>query len=112
MAARAGAGHRWLVEKDVGSLQPRRPELIAVGCGHLRAELFQRQEVRVDPATTDHVTARRREGHPSAASKHRTRQQDRCPDVGAEHGIEFLGSHFLRLDLQGVVAGPICRRPN
>ena len=59
-----GPGDAGLVEEDVG---PDRAllglELVAVADGHRGAQLLEGQEVGVDPAAADDVTAGRRQGH-------------------------------------------------
>ncbi len=56
-----GRGYARLIEKDVGADKRLRAELELVVGSDVGTEPLERQEVRVEPATPDHVAAGRRE---------------------------------------------------
>ena len=55
----------------------------------LDAELHERVDVRVEPAAADHVAARRRHGRAAEAGEQRPGEQERRPDLAAEHRVEL-----------------------
>ena len=88
-----GGGHAGLVEKNVGADEARGAEFQPVGCDHGGAELFERQEMGVEPAPADDVAAGRRQHHLAAAGQQRPGQQDRGADPRAQHRIEIGGAN-------------------
>ena len=81
-------GDARLVEEDVGAGELLRAEPIMLVDRNGRAELLQREQVRVDAAPSDHVAARRRQHERSAARQHRPGEQDR----GARYRAHSSGS--------------------
>ena len=86
-------------------------ELVAVAHRDRGAQLLERQEVGVDPAPADDVSAGRRERDLAEAGEQRSGQQDRGADPGAERRVERLGPHPSRVDPHQIGAGPLGRGP-
>ena len=107
-----GAGHRRFVEEHVGSAEARRAELIAIRERVLGAELLEGEEVSVHAPPTDDVSAGRGQDDLSASREHRPGQQDGRANLRAKGWIQLAGAKVLRLDLERVVAGPVCRCAN
>ena len=101
-----GAGHRRLVEEELGAAKPAgRPELVGPLDLDDRPEPREREQVRVDAAATDDVTARGRHLGTSEAPEQRACQQDRRADPLGKPLVERrrrdVGSahaHLVRAD--------------
>ena len=72
-----------------------------------RAELLEREEVRVDAAAADDVAARRRQLDLAAAREQRRGEEDRRADLPAELRIELRGPNDLRVDVERVARRPL-----
>ncbi len=104
------SGDARLVEKNVGAAQRLRGEVkVAIAADH-RAELLQREEVRVEATATDHVAAGRRQAHFPAPRQERRGEQDGRADARAQLGIECGGAHLPGVDDEGVARGPFGAR--
>ena len=100
-----------LVEEDLGAAQALRLHLVAVVDLDRRAEAFERVDVRIEPATADHVAARRRHARPAEAREQRAGEEERRADPFREHRIDLVRRESLRLDANLVGAGPLGARP-
>jgi hypothetical protein len=106
MSAFSVPGDARLVEEDVGAAQLGRLHLDHVGELVRRAELLEREEVRVEPPPADHVAPRRRQRDAAAPAEDRAREEDRAADALGERAVEALG-----LDGPRVYAHGVPRRP-
>jgi len=99
-----------LVEEDVRAFQFLRLE--DEGIVHLEGgtELLERQEVRVHASAADDIAARGRKNELTAPCEEGSGQQNGRPDLLAEHGIELCSTHGLRVDSEGIPAGPLRTR--
>jgi hypothetical protein len=101
-----GAGDARLVEEDVGAAELGRLHLDDVGELVRRAELFECEEVRVEPAPADHVAPGRRERDAAAPAQDRAREEDRAADALGERAVEVRRNDLLGVHVYGVAAGP------
>ena len=100
-----GAGDARLVEEDVGAAELLRAEDERVVEREARAELLQREEVRVDAAPADDVAARRRQLDRAAAGEQRAGEQDGARgSSGRAPGSSSVGPQLLRVDRERVAA--------
>jgi hypothetical protein len=70
------------------------------------AQRLERQEVRVHPAPSDHVTARGREIHLAEAGQQRTGEEQRRTDLRRHLPVHVAHGHTGRVDAHGVRPGP------
>ena len=84
-----GRHHARLVEEDRLAAQPRRAHLEAAVDLDLDAELGEPVDVRVEPASPDHVAARGRHGRAAKACEQRAREQERGADAAAQLLVEL-----------------------
>ena len=96
-----------LVEEDVGAAEPLRAQNERVVELEARAELLEREEVRVDAASADDVAARRGQLDLAAAREQRAREQDRGADLPAERRVELGRPQLLRVDRERVAGRPL-----
>ena len=101
-----GPGDTRLVEEHVGAAKPARREMEAVVEFERRAELLERQKVRVDAPAPDDVAARRRQFDFAAPREHRPGEQDRRANLLAELRIELVGADGLGVNLERVSRAP------
>ena len=101
-----GARHARFIEEDVRTVQPSRREANLVGEDVLDAELLEREEVGVEPAAADDVTAWRRKGCLPAADEERRGEEDRAADSLAHLEIEGARGDRAGVHLQRVGRGP------
>ena len=113
-ARRDGGHHRVLgasdarfIEEDVSTHQPGRAEGDAIGEDVLGAHRLQREEVRVQPPSTDHVTAGRRQRDRPGAREERRGEEDRGADAHAELWIEAVPAHRGGGDHERTGGGPL-----
>src|SRR5690348_5512901 len=66
-----GAGHAWLVEKDVGAPELLRAHTVRFAQIELRTEGLQRQEVGVQSSSANHIATRRWQRHLAATREER-----------------------------------------
>ena len=92
-------GHARLVEKDVGADERLRAQLELLVGRDVGAESLEREEVRVEPTTTDDVAAGRRQRDLTAAREQRAGEQDRRANLSAEIRIEIGRPDGLRVDV-------------
>ena len=98
-----GRGHRGLVEEHLLPLERARFHPVLVrGDLDLRAEGFQRQEVRVDAAPADGIAARLGHRDAAAARQQRTGQQDRGADLLRQLDVGETADLALGLDADHV----------
>ena len=75
-----------------------------------RAELLEREKMRVEAPPPDDVAARRRQRDLAAARQQRPGEQDRGADPRAQLGIEIGGADFPGVDRERVARLPFGRR--
>ena len=101
-----GRSDTGLVEKDIRTLQARAAQLKPGGCGDGSAELFEGQEMRIEPATADDVATGRRQYHLAATRQQGAREQDRSTDPRAKFRVEVGGTNILGVNDKGVGLSP------
>ena len=107
-----GGGDAGLVQQDVRAGQAIGTEFEHAVVGDLRAQLLQRQDVRVQPAAADDVAAGRWQAQAPARGRDRSGQQDGGPNAPAQIRVEIGRSHAPGRDAPGVAAqGPRPARP-
>ena len=99
--------HAGLIEEDVRSCQCGRLELESIGGGDCGAELLEGEKVRVDTTTPDHVATGRGQNHMSTTGQERTGQENRRTNLGAQVGVELVGSDVLGTDDEGIPLAPL-----
>ncbi len=92
------AGDARLIQEHVRPGEGLRLEPVAVPDLHHRAQRLERQKVRIHPAPSDHVAAGRRQRHTPESGQHRTGEQNRGADPGAQRGIELTRLRGTRVD--------------
>ena len=102
-----GRHHARLVEEDRLAAQPRRAHLEAAVDLDLDAELGEAVDVRVEPATPDHVAAGRRHDRGAEAREQRTGEQEGRADAAAQLLVELGLVHPGRVDPDLVLAEPV-----
>ena len=98
-----------LVHEDVRRAQATRRTQVDVAVEvEVRPERAERVEVRIEPAATDHVTARR--GHHGAAEarQQRPREQERRPDALRQRAVDLhaVGTQVAGTERDLVLTGP------
>ena len=93
-----GRGDAGLIEKDVRALQARAAQFQSRRCRNRGAELLEGEEMRIEPAPADHVAARRRQHHLTAACQQWSRKQDRRADPRTEFRIEIGGANAFGMN--------------
>jgi hypothetical protein len=99
--------HARLVEEDVRAAQPVGRHLVD-RAAHVdgRTELGEGMDVRVEAASPDHVSARRRHRRLAEAREQRAGQQERRPDLRAERDVGRVLVDAARVDVHLVRSGP------
>ncbi len=101
-----GGGHAGFIEQDVGTVEFFGGEVeqaLGAAVVHVGAHRFQRQDVRIHAAASDHIATRRRQVQFAAARQHRPGQQNRGADVAADRRVQPVRAHLTGVHPPAVI---------
>ncbi len=104
-----GSHDRGLVQVDPLAAKTVRLHLVRAVQLDLDAELLKGVDVRIEPATADHVASGRRHRHAPETREKRPGEQERRTDLPAEIGVEIGLVDPARIDPDLVRPGPARR---
>ena len=102
-----GRHHARLVEEDVFAVQSTAAHLVTPADLDLGSQLGEGVNVRIEPPSSDHVSARRRSADGAEAREQRPREQERGADAPAEALVGAPPRDVGGMDVHLVRTGPV-----